>query len=111
MKLNEIEIKKRIMKLKQEKLRLEAPTTFSCFLGYSNPKYDLEWFHKIIADHCQQLLGHVRLLEHSRRERRLPQAAVDERHLRASAEPAQHVGTHPLGSYAVGLQPLHHLRL
>lgn len=44
------------MKLKQEKLRLEAPTTFSCFLGYSNPKYDLEWFHKIIADHCQMLL-------------------------------------------------------
>lgn len=44
------------MKLKQEKLRLEASTTFSCFLGYSNPKYDLEWFHKIIADHCQQLL-------------------------------------------------------
>ena len=56
MKSNEIEIKKRIMKSKQEKLRLEAPTTFSCLLGYSNPKYDLEWFHKIIADHCQQLL-------------------------------------------------------
>ena len=30
--------------------------SFSRFLGYSNPKYELEWFHKEIADHCQMLL-------------------------------------------------------
>lgn len=44
------------MVLKQERLKLEAPTTFSCFLGYSNPKYDAEWFHILIANHCQMLL-------------------------------------------------------
>ena len=44
------------MQLRQAKLRLEAPTTFSCFLGYVNPKYELEWFHKLIADYCQMLL-------------------------------------------------------
>lgn len=44
------------MRLKREKLKLEAPTSFSRFLGYSNPKYELEWFHKLIADHCQMLL-------------------------------------------------------
>lgn len=53
---NSIEIKRKILELKREKLKLEAPTTFSRFLGYSNPKYELEWFHKIIADHCQMLL-------------------------------------------------------
>ena len=37
-------------------MKLEAPTSFSRFLGYSNPKYELEWFHKEIADHCQILL-------------------------------------------------------
>lgn len=56
MKLSPIEIKQQLMRLKQEKLRLEAPTSFSRFLGYANSKYELEWFHKIIADHCQMLL-------------------------------------------------------
>lgn len=56
MKLLPIEIKRQLMRLKQEKLKLEAPTSFSRFLGYVNSKYELEWFHKIIADHCQMLL-------------------------------------------------------
>ena len=56
MKLSPIEIKQQLMRLKQEKLKLEAPTSFSRFLGYANSKYELEWFHKIIADHCQMLL-------------------------------------------------------
>lgn len=56
MKSSIIEIKKKVMRLRREKLKLEAPTSFSRFLGYSNPKYELEWFHKEIADHCQMLL-------------------------------------------------------
>lgn len=50
------ERKLRLMELMQAKLRLEAPTRFSCFLGYINPKYHAEWFHILIADHCQMLL-------------------------------------------------------
>jgi predicted phage terminase large subunit-like protein len=56
MKSSTIEIRKKVMRLRREKLKLEAPTSFSRFLGYSNPKYELEWFHKDIADHCQMLL-------------------------------------------------------
>lgn len=56
MRTTEIEKRKRLMKLRQAKLRLEAPTSFSHFLGYSNPKYQLEWFHRVIAEHCQMLL-------------------------------------------------------
>lgn len=56
MRQTEIDIREKIMRLKQERLKLEAPASFSCFLGYANPKYELEWFHKVIADHCQMLL-------------------------------------------------------
>lgn len=56
MKLLPVDIKRQLMRLKQEKLKLEAPTSFSHFLGYANSKYELEWFHKVIADHCQMLL-------------------------------------------------------
>lgn len=56
MRSSTIEVREQLMRLKREKLKLEAPTSFSRFLGYSNPKYELEWFHKLIADHCQMLL-------------------------------------------------------
>lgn len=56
MRLTEADRRKKLLKLKQAKLRLDAPTSFSCFLGYSNPKYQLEWFHRVIAEHCQMLL-------------------------------------------------------
>lgn len=55
MRASVVEARKQILKLRQKKLMLQAPTTFSCFLGYSNPKYQLEWFHELIADHCQML--------------------------------------------------------
>ena len=55
MKSSVIENRMKLMRLRQEKLRLEAPISFSHFLGYSNPKYELEWFHKLVADHCQML--------------------------------------------------------
>ena len=32
------EIKRKLMELKKQRLKLEAPLTFSCFLGYSNSK-------------------------------------------------------------------------
>jgi len=51
------------MELKQARLKLEAPNTFSRFLGYSNPKYEAEWFHILIANYCQKLLeGEVKNL-------------------------------------------------
>lgn len=56
MRMSEADKQKRLMELMQAKTRLNAPTRFACFLGYTNPKYQLCWFHKIIADHCQMLL-------------------------------------------------------
>lgn len=56
MKLTEIERQQKLMRLMQMRLKLEAPASFSHFLGYSNPKYELEWFHRVIAEHCQMLL-------------------------------------------------------
>ena len=56
MRMTEAERRKKLMKLMQAKLKLNASTSFSCFLGYSNPKYQLEWFHRVIAEHCQMLL-------------------------------------------------------
>ena len=45
------------MRLRKAKLKLEAPTSFSSFLGYINPKYQAEWFHKLVAQYCQRLLN------------------------------------------------------
>lgn len=39
----------------QLELKQNAPTDFSCFLGYINPSYRLEWFHRVVAEHCQRL--------------------------------------------------------
>lgn len=50
-----MERKKHKLRLKQKALKLSAPTDFSCFLAYINPKYRLEWFHRVIAEHCQML--------------------------------------------------------
>ena len=55
MRLTEIEKQRKLMRLMQMQLKLEAPTSFAHFLGYSNPKYELEWFHRVIAEHCQML--------------------------------------------------------
>lgn len=47
---------KRVLQLMQDSLRKKAPEIFSCFLGYCNHKYELKWFHNLIAEHCQMLL-------------------------------------------------------
>lgn len=51
----ETERQQRLMKLMRLQLKQNAPTSFSCFLGYINPNYRLEWFHRVVADHCQML--------------------------------------------------------
>ena len=51
-----IEIAEQILRLKQARLKMLAPTDFAHFLGYINPTYELEWFHRIIAEHCQRLI-------------------------------------------------------
>lgn len=55
MRMTEEDRTRRLLQLYRRKLSLEAVTTFSSFLVYSNPKYQLEWFHRLIADSCQRL--------------------------------------------------------
>lgn len=52
---DEVEARK-YMVLLQERMRLEAMTSFPAFLRYINPKYQMEWFHRVIAEHCERLL-------------------------------------------------------
>lgn len=44
-----------LLRLRKERNKLLAKTEFRQFLCYVNPKYEMEWFHKAIADHCQML--------------------------------------------------------
>lgn len=44
------------MRLHQQKIKLQATSSFAAFLCYSNPNYELEWFHRLIADYCQMLI-------------------------------------------------------
>lgn len=55
-KLTQEQKRRELLRLCRQKISLEAVTTFSSFMGYVNPKYQIEWFHKLIADHCQMLL-------------------------------------------------------
>lgn len=44
-------------------LRIEAKAEFSKYIQYIDPKYEMQWFHKIIADKCQSLyLGEIKRL-------------------------------------------------
>lgn len=54
--MDETQRKRELLERMRERLRIQAVQRFSCFLGYANPKYDMQWFHRIIADHCQKLL-------------------------------------------------------
>lgn len=47
----------RLLKLKRARLKMLATSSFPHFLGLVNPRYELEWFHKLVADHCQMLAG------------------------------------------------------
>lgn len=56
MRCKDLATAQQLLKLKREKMKLEAPTSFAHFLTYINPKYHCEWFHQVIADHCQMLI-------------------------------------------------------
>lgn len=45
----------RILALRYELLRRDAPNEFSKFLPYINRTYNSQWFHKVIAGYCQRL--------------------------------------------------------
>lgn len=53
----------RIVRLRRELVKRRAADDFAAYLGYIDPKYQLEWFHRIIARECQRLIeGHTRNL-------------------------------------------------
>ena len=43
------------LRLREAILKKSASVNFSSFLMYINPKYEMEWFHRHIADKCQAL--------------------------------------------------------
>ena len=49
-------IRSRILRLAQERARLMSASSFPHFLCYSSPDYDMQWFHRLIAQKCQELL-------------------------------------------------------
>ena len=46
---------RRELEIYRELLGLQAQEDFASFMPYVNPKYDRQWFHKVIADYCQWL--------------------------------------------------------
>ena len=52
--LTEDQIKRRL-ELEQRILEKDAVDSFYRFLDYKDPRYQRQWFHKVIADHCQML--------------------------------------------------------
>lgn len=54
---------RRKLELERLLLKMDAPDMFYKFIPYVNPLYQGQWFHKVIADHCQMLLeGKIRNL-------------------------------------------------
>lgn len=54
---------KRKLELERLLLKMDAPYMFYKFIPYINSLYQSQWFHKVIADHCQMLLeGKIRNL-------------------------------------------------
>ena len=47
---------KQLMQLRRKRLKLEAPQQLASFLCLMNPKYQLQWFHRVIANGCQDLI-------------------------------------------------------
>ena len=56
----------RELELEREAFRRDAREWFPAFLNYTQPSYDRQWFHELIATKCQQLLqgnlGHSKLM-------------------------------------------------
>lgn len=47
---------RKLVELHQEATKMDAPGDFVRFLLHVNPKYQMQWFHELIARHCQMLL-------------------------------------------------------
>ena len=47
------------IKALKELQRRRAKRTFHDFLQYVNPKYEMKWYHRLIADYCQMLFEGV----------------------------------------------------
>lgn len=62
MMLDETQIRRKL-KLERMLLKMDAPERFCKFIPYVNPAYSEQWFHRVIAEHCQMLLrGIIRKL-------------------------------------------------
>jgi len=48
-------IKQRKLQLLRQKLKNGAKNRLALFLNYTNPAYDRQWFHTLIANKCQEL--------------------------------------------------------
>ena len=60
------EAQRRLLLLMQERNKRLATSSFSHFLGYINPTYQMEWFHRVIAEHCQMLFeGKIKMKVHA----------------------------------------------
>ena len=46
----------RLYQLLRAREKRLAKTDFASFLKYINPQYQMEWFHRMIAEHCQMLM-------------------------------------------------------
>lgn len=51
----EYELNLQILQRLRDYTKREAANDFAAFLTYINPRYRLEWFHRVIADNCQAL--------------------------------------------------------
>lgn len=62
MRLTDEQIKRKL-ELERLLLKMDAPNMFYKFIPYVNPLYQSQWFHRVIADHCQMLMeGKIRNL-------------------------------------------------
>jgi hypothetical protein len=46
----------KLFELETELFRRDAQKSFPVFLNYTQPTYDRQWFHTLIAQKCQQLI-------------------------------------------------------
>lgn len=55
MRLTDAQIKRKL-ELERLLLKMDAPCSLYKFIPYIAPSYSCQWFHKVIANHCQMLL-------------------------------------------------------
>ena len=55
MRLTDTQIKRKL-ELERLLLKMDAPCSLYKFIPYIDLSYSCQWFHKVIADHCQKLI-------------------------------------------------------